>query len=416
MKRAWPALLYLAGCAGPAHWVAPEVGAAEGRCTGTQSCSGSDTACLEQMHSDSILCAIDRSRQLARRRPPEQRFDDLAETALRIHCAPASSDSIQALRAALLALLPAVERDIDRVTKEGRVDLAARRATYVARALSSLDLQATIPAELSAAYQRALDFHASEAKRADATFPVAAQYHRCSHYGEGCRSSEAWSPSLTAALSDPFGLTVEARGPVECEDVRTSFPMMADTTFALTQTPVRIELSHCGPLPSRADEKTFRCGQQFAIATAHYERWGYEGSVTVGAETFPFNGTGEVASVERPLTGCDVPTSPFKTAKEATVFAIRSHTLGVVPGIDQSADRMLLVAQKAAREGEVERADAAFALLLDDQPGPEHHEEAVGWFDHRFGAPSTKESYGGASPTSEIGRVADRNWSPPTCH
>jgi hypothetical protein len=137
----------------------------------------------------------------------------------------------------------------------------------------------------------------------------------------------------------------------------------------------------------------------------------------VGAETFPLNGTGEVASVERPLTGCDVPTSSFKTAKEAVVFALREHTMtGIIPHIDQSADRMLLVAQKAAREGDVDRADAAFALLLDDQPGPEHHEEAVAWFDHRFGAPSTKEMYGGASPTSEIGRVADRNWDPPTCH
>lgn len=129
----------------------------------------------------------------------------------------------------------------------------------------SLDLQASIPAGLTATYQRVLDFHVAEAKRVDETFPVTAHYHRCSHYGEGCRSSEA--PSFTAAEVNPFGLTIETRRPAECEDVRMSIPILSDATFAVTRTPVRVELSRCGPLPSRSEQKTFNCGQQFATAT-----------------------------------------------------------------------------------------------------------------------------------------------------
>jgi hypothetical protein len=409
----------LAVACGPVRWVPPSPAAAEGTCEGaTTSCAGDDTACLEQMAADHIACAIDRSWQLAARGHREaELFDQLAEVAHAQRCGAAPHEARKALAERLLELYPAVRSDIDRVAREGRVDLAARRSHHVRYAISSLGLgdvgasqRDRVFDELEADFRRALDFHEQEAERLAESYPALAQWHRCSEYGKGCSApgSREWD-----ARANPFGIRLELAGLSECRQLVADWPAaIRSTSLALTETHVRLTLTRCGPLPSRTEHIAVACGMQRAEATLSYDRWGVTGTLEIGVNTFPFEHVGEAATADRPLVGCSVPTPPFATGREALVFALRDRGLArMLASADTSADRLLLLAKRAAREGDLDRAGAAYALLLDGIPTDDHTDEAGAWFADQMGT----ALYRPARLETEIGMTAGRHWSPPSC-
>jgi hypothetical protein len=319
---------------------------------------------------------------------------------------------------------------MNQVANEGRVDLAARRAELVLAVLRTFD-QAPMN-EVAAVIDRARAFHQAEAERLAERFPAASAYHSCSDYGRNCPRRSGVS-TLTPELqrvgdadAQALGLWVTKHGPPECSAVLDRLPPSdaGPPPFALTSTPASFDLFQCGTLPVEKVPTSFVCGNQTGNATVSIERYAIEGTIRIGAESFPFKRVFEQKRADQPLAGCyNVPTASFATAEEAALFTLRDQGWApIYAHLEPRADRLLLIAMRADRDGDRDRADAAYAVLLAGSQGREHQALAERWFERRFGSetnqlPSYAEGIdGGGVVNSELGLLTSWRWSPPSCY
>ncbi len=434
MSRALSSLLFLlaSSCAAEIpHWTAPDL-SAEGGCSLQLECSGDDRDCIERSASAYQYCALDRIRQTSEGKAARFEFDELARVALsrNSRCQVASAEARGAIAKRVIELVPAIVAEMNQVANDGRVDLAARRAELVLTVLRTFD-QAPMD-EVAAVIDRARAFHQAEAERLAQSFPAASAYHACSDYGRNCPRSSVVS-TLTPELqrvgdadAQALGLWVVKQGPPECSAVLERLPPSESgpPPFALTSSPARFDLFQCGALPVEKVPTMFVCGNQTANATVSIERYAIEGAIRIGAESFPFKRVFEQQRTDRPLTGCyNVPTAAFATAEDAALFTLRDQGWAhVYAHFEPRADRLLLVAMRAARDGDQDRADAAYSILLAGSLGHQHQALADRWFDRRFGSETTQlPSYaegidGGGVVNSELGLATSWRWSPPSCY
>lgn len=415
------------------HWTAPEYGAENGTCSLRIECSGDDRECLERSASAYQFCALDRIRQTSEGKAARFEFDDLARVALsrNSRCYVASAEARGALAKRVIELVPVIVAEMNQVANEGRVDLAARRAELVLRVLRTFD-QAPMD-EVAAVIDRARAFHQAEAERLAQSFPAASAYHACSDYGRNCPRSSSGVSTLTPELqrlgdaeAQALGFWVVKQGPPECSAVLERLPPSESgpPPFALSSTPARFDLFQCGALPVEKVPTMFVCGNQTANATVSIERYAIEGAIRIGAESFPFKRVFEQKRADQPLTGCyNVPTAAFATAEDSALFTLRDQGWApIFTHLEPRADRLLLIAMRADREGDRDRADAAYAVLLAGSQGREHQALAERWFERRFGSetnqlPSYAEGIdGGGVVNSELGLLTSWRWSPPSCY
>lgn len=442
--RLLPVLVLLSGCAAAdPRWLPPGPAEPQGRCSVERSCKGDDAECIREASDAALHCSLDRVAQSSAGLSAPARFDALAAVALSdaVRCGERWSGTARGeLYRRLNLELPAVLRDIFAAEHRGQVDLAARRAELVLAVFRNFD--APLPTGVYEVEQRTRAFHAREAERLAEERPIASAYHACGPWGVRCPRPAGGSGPVTPELArlsqaegEALGLSLLASGPPECVEVLARLPDPNQTRFALTSTVVRVTLDSCATQRATEEPAVFSCGAQTARGTRVRERYAVRGRIAVGAEEREFGQVFEQERSAKPLPGCDVPVPRFDSAEQLALFQIRdqpwslllrsprgeslqSTPVDVLDG-GQQGDRLAMVAAQAAREGLIDKADEAYALLLDARWERGHRAEAERWFSERFGAPTSAEPQPGDAPygvgTSPLGFVIDRYTIPPAC-
>lgn len=438
-------LLLITGCAAAeSRWLPPSPSDPEGRCSVTHSCDGDDEECLREARDAGIHCALDRVAQSSGALSSSQRFDALATVALSdaVRCGePWSGTARGELHRRLERELPGVMRDVLAAERRGQVDLAARRAELILQVFRNFD--GPLPEGVYDVEQRTRAFHNGEAERLAETRPITAAYHACSVWGERCpRPAGGSGPStpeldrLIQAEVGAVGLTVVTSGLPECSEVLARMPQASASRYALISTTLFVSLDRCARLPSIETPVVFACGVQTATGTRVRERYEVRGRLAVEGEERAFGHIFEQERTGRPHPGCNVPTPRFESAEQMALFEIRDQpwnllmrsTAGeplagsAVDVLDpvRQGDRLAVVATQAARDGQIDKADEAWALLLDERFGRGHRVAAEQWFADRFGAPTSADPTRSDAPygvgSSPLGFVFDRYIVPASCH
>ena len=422
----------LGACASTPHWVAPDSEEASGLCSGAAvSCDGDDLTCQREAAEDYQSCDLERVAHTTAGQHGRFAFDGLARVALaRNHrCLVTGYDAREQLKKELLAKLPSVLEDMEHVATDGRVDLAARRAEFVLSVFRTFE--GGIPGGIATFIDRARAFHDAEADRLATTFPAAAGYHACGELGQRCPQTGAVSvltpelDRLNRAHSDALGVWFTKEGPPSCHAVLDRLPPAnnAPPEFALASTHVHVELKHCAA-EREAGPVQFLCGQQTATATVTFERYVVEGTIAVGSESFPYRRVFEQKGLDRALTGCsNVPARTFASAEEGVLFGIANEgSSPFLAPLSPRSDRLFLLALRAEREGDRDRADAAYAVLFGGVLGDEHKVQAEDYFERRFGVLNPRTARypngveGGGISESEIGLVSSWRTILPSCY
>lgn len=438
-------LLLLSGCAAAEpRWLPPSPSDPQGRCSVTHSCDGDDEECLREARDAGLHCALDRVAQSSGGLSASQRFDALAAVALSdaVRCGERWSGTARGeLRRRLEGELPAVMRDVLAAERRGQVDLAARRAELVLQVFRNFD--GPLPEDVYDVELRTRSFHKREAERLAETRPITAAYHACGVWGERCPRPAGGSGPLTPELErlseaegGALGLKVIASGLPECAEVLSRMPQPRPSRHALTSTTLFVSLDRCTRLPSIETPAVFACGAQTATGTRVRERYEVRGRLAVDGEERAFGHVFEQERAVGALRGCNVATPPFATAEQMALFQIRDQpwslllrsatseplTGSAVDVLDpvRQGERLAAVAAQAARDGQTDKADEVWALLLDERFRRGHRAAAEQWFADRFGAPTNADAPRSDAPygvsSSALGFVIDRYTVPPSCH
>jgi hypothetical protein len=148
------------------------------------------------------------------------------------------------------------------------------------------------------------------------------------------------------------------------------------------------------------------------------ERYVVEGDVNVGAEQFPYRFEFEQSRTARPLKGCHgVPQAQWETVEKGALFKVADSGGSFWHFLGPRHERLLPAALRAEREGDLDRAASAFALLLEEPHESEARALAERWFDQHFGRESSEKMHNTTSAmtgvsVSEIGLAVQLFWPP----